>query len=434
MADPTPPHFPPSSPGTPPPSGPKLRRPVYEPSLLPARKRRRASRWVMLPALLVALGGALYLVLIVPHQRRFVPTAGQIVYASDAGSPGHARLWLSGADGGSPKLLPGTQGDISAPVFSPDGSQVAFLASAGGNPQVFVTDADGQNAQQVTRNAGAKQQPAFAFASSVLLAYLSGGVLSTVDTVTGDTSLLLPPSTGTTRPQNGDALINSPSVIIGRFAWAPAPGLDTQGLAAVEATADVQALVVLPTLSGRARDTQTDQPNSPPLAAADTLTLGWSPTGNLLAVAMMGIKGLPPGRQLSAIALFDREGNPAGSRPLALTQSASLGPQNPVFSPDGSTLCFELWQMPDLAHARCLGVYSVPTDGSQPPHRLVAGDAEQVRFAPDGGHLLFLRARPGGGHDLYSAPVSGGAASRLSAEVADVTGFDVSPQGQSTRH
>lgn len=412
------------------PSEARPRRPVYEPSLLPTRTRRRLPRWVVIPVVLLLLGGGLYVVVGGGHTRRFVATAGTLVLASDQGSPGAPHLWRAALDGtGARRLLHGTLPETQ-PAFSPDGAQVAYVSPVGGNPQVFVADADGLNPQQVTRTVGAKLLPRFAPSDNSLLAYVSGGAVSTVGVVTGDASRLLPPAPDPSGKGQGDSLLNSPTVIIGEYQWAPGKDAGAQALAAREETSDVQALVVVPGLGAAPRDTQTTQPNSPPLAAADAMTLGWSPSGSLLAVALLGVKGLPGGRALSAIALFDKDGNPAGQRPLAATADAATGPQYPVFSPDGGRIAFELWQQRDLAHAHCLGVFVVAVDGGTPPLPVARGDAQQVQWTPDGQSLLFLRRRAGGGHDLWRVGADGTGLTRLSDGTADISAFAVSPQGR----
>lgn len=344
------------------------------------------------------------------------------------GTPGAPHLWRAALDGSGARRLSHAPASETQPAFSPDGSQVAYVSPVSGSPQVFVVDADGQNPQQVTRNAGAKQQPSFAPSDNNLLAYVSGGAVSTVGIINSDTSRLLPPAPNPSATGQSDALLNSPTVIIGDFHWAPGKDTSAQALAAREETADLQALVVQPSLGGKARDTQTGQPNSPPLAAADAVTVGWSPSGSLLAAALLGVKGLPPGRAVSAIALFDRDGNPAGQKPLALTANAVTGPQFPVFSPDGTQIAFEMWQQPDLAHAHCLGLFTVAVDSSTPPRPLAPGDARLAHWTPDGQSLLFLRSRAGGGSDLWRVGANGAGLTRLSDGTADISWFAVSPQ------
>ena len=111
-----------------------------------------------------------------------------------------------------------------------------------------------------------------------------------------------------------------------------------------------------------------------------------------------------------------------------LVRGATAGPQNPVFSPDGTQILFEAWSQPDLASRRRLGLFLVPTDGSAPPRLVYKGDASQAQFAPDGSAIFFLAGRPGGGHDLCRIAPDGTGFARLSDGRADVSGLSVSPQ------
>ena len=235
-------------------------RPVYEPSLLPTRRRRRASPWVVIPGLLLLLGVILYVILVAPHQRRFVASAGRIAFASDQGSPGDAHIWISGPDGAGAHRLTSSAADEAAPAWSGDGSQIAFLSSApGAEPQIVVADADGQNVRQVTRNSGAKSQPQFAPSDSSLLGYTAGGALSTADVLNGETVRLLPTVSETNRAQSADAAgATAQPPIMTAFSWCPGKDRAQQGLAAVEDAGGVQALVLLPTLSDKPHDARDD--------------------------------------------------------------------------------------------------------------------------------------------------------------------------------
>jgi hypothetical protein len=405
----------------------RIQRPVYEPSLLPTRKRRRASPWVVIPALLAVLVILLYVLLWLPRQRRFVPTVGQIVFASDRGTPGHPHLWISGADGTGAHRVTQTTPDENAPSWSPDGTQITYLSSGtGAEPQVWVVDADGSDPRQITQNGEAKTLTLFAPSDNNLIGSLSGGTLSTTNVRTGESGRLLPPAPDASHPQSTDATgaVKPPPSIIS-YTWAPSTERATQGLAAVEDVGGIQAFIIMPTLNDKPRDARD---NGAPLAAADTLTLGWSPDGGLLAVALFGLPGLQTGHEASALVLFDSQGNQSGTHPLALFQGAGLGPENPVFSPDGTRIVCELWQGADLAHQHSVGLFSVPVDGSTGPRPLYRHGAQNVRFSPDGQTLFFLQPRPDGGHDLCRMAADGTGFARISDGHADVTGVAVSPQ------
>jgi dipeptidyl aminopeptidase/acylaminoacyl peptidase len=400
---------------------------VYESNLLPTRKRRRASPWVVIPALFVLLALLLYVLFILPRHRRFVATAGEIVFASDQGAPGHPHLWIAGPGLANPHRLSASAEDETSPAWSPDGSQVAFISSQGSDvPQVFVVYADGLTRIEVTHNEGAKSQPQFAPSDNDLIGYLSGGAFSTVDVPTGQTTRLLPTVSENSRTQNANSSLQSPtSVAISAFGWSPTKDPAQQGLAAIEETGISQALAILPTLSSKVRDSR---PDSSPLAAAQTVSFGWSPDSGLLAVSLLGVAGMPAGHEASALILLDSQGDASGQRPLILFPSATLGPEHPVFSPDGSEIFGEIWRGADLAHQQSIGLFSVPTDGSAPPHLFYHGSAEDLQFSADGKSLYFLQVRADSGHDLCRISSDGTGFARLSDGKADITGFVISPQ------
>ena len=95
--------------------------------------------------------------------------SGLIAFASDRGEGDTVQIWtmavLRNAAG---DILPGEliqltfdEGDKDQPVWSPDGSQIAYVASGGGNNglDIWVMDADGGNPVDVTQNAGDEFDP-----------------------------------------------------------------------------------------------------------------------------------------------------------------------------------------------------------------------------------------------------------------------------------
>ncbi len=415
------------SPNEPRPTG----RPIYESSLLPARKRRRFSPWLIVPGLLLLLLAIFYFLVFGPKPRRFVATAGTVVYASDQNSPGIAHLWIAAADGsGTARQITAGLASDTAPAFTADGNQVAFLSNrGGGSNQVWLVDSDGKNVVQVTRTAGAKAGPLFAPGSSTLLGFLSGASLAVQEVGKGDASLLLPPAAGTAaRPDSADpGQTSEASSSVTAFVWKPASSAADSGLAAVLDTAGVQTLAVLPTLSSAPRLTQNDKPDGPPLAAADRLSLAYAPDGAKLAVGMLHVQGLPGGQKISGLIQFDGAGNV--QKPIVPpVKDLTVGPQNPVYSPDGTQIVFELWQQADLASRTVLGLFIVDADGTGTPHILAKGDAEDAQFSRDGKQVFFLARRPDGGHDLYRINADGTSPTRLSSGHADITSLAVSPQ------
>jgi len=408
-------------------------RPIYESSLLPTRKRRRFSPWLIVPGLLVILLAIFYFLVFGPKPRRFVATAGTVAYASDQNSPGISHLWITPADGsGTARQVTAGPASDTAPAFTADGNQIAFLSNrGGGSNQVWLVDCDGKNVVQATRTAGAKASPLFAPGSNTLLGFLSGASLAVLEVGKGDASLLLPSAPGTSaRPDAADPGQTSEAASSATaFVWKPAPGqIDSgPGIAAVLDTAGVQTLAVLPTLSAAPRLTQNDKPDGPPLAAADRLSLSYAPDGSKLAVGMLHVQGLPPGQRASGLIQCDASGSV--QKPLLpLLRDPAVGPQDPVYSPDGTQLLFELWRQTDLASRTVLGLFIVDADGTGTPHILAKGDAEDAQFSRDGKQVFFLARRPDGGHGLYRINADGTSPARLSGGRSDITSFAVSPQ------
>src|SRR6266516_3187287 len=75
------------------------------------------------------------------------------VQASSAGDPGYSRICLMDANGSNVRALPQTPPaglSDGAPAWSPDGKQIAFDRGVRNQEAVFVTNADGSHARQVT--------------------------------------------------------------------------------------------------------------------------------------------------------------------------------------------------------------------------------------------------------------------------------------------
>ncbi|MEB2289454.1 MAG: hypothetical protein OZ934_15280 [Anaerolineae bacterium] len=88
------------------------------------------------------------------------PDGRSVVYASDAS--GSYQIHLLRLDGSAPVALTASAGMSFAPVFSPDGAQIAFVSTRqNGVPTIWVMNADGSGQRQVTTELGRATSPSW---------------------------------------------------------------------------------------------------------------------------------------------------------------------------------------------------------------------------------------------------------------------------------
>jgi len=410
----------------------KRRRPVYEPTLFKDKKKFAIPRWAAGLAFVAVCGALVYFLIIVPRQRAHFVTVGEVVYSADPGHTGLTHLYLINQDGtGLSQITKGTGSD-SQPVFAPDGNQIAFVSNQDDpTKQLYCVNPDGKDRTQLTRTVGVKGAPAYAKGSYNVIGYTDAGVLEILDMSSNSTSRLLPPSQkkGT---DTADSLTSANiTKTITNFAWAPGNDVSKEAIAAVEETNGVDQLILQPTLDADPVLSTDGTPQGPPLMAAQTMSLCWSPDGKTIAVAALGVEGIPNGGKLSGVFFIDGSTHEASHAPVFMLKSDVAGPQSPVYSPDGARLVCQLIEQPDMTKTMVAGLGFAKMDGSSPPSLAIHGQASEPKFSPDGHYLYFLGARPDGGHDLVQADMTKGVLKRLSDGTVDVTGYDISPQ---TKH
>lgn len=410
------------------------RRPVYEPTLLADKKRFRVPGAVAIPLLFILSGVMLYVLIVVPRQRRHFVTTGKVIMSAGAGPSQPYHLWSVNADGTGAAQITAETGSDTEPVFAPDGNQLAFTSTSDKSfKQLFVADPDGTNRTQLTRTTGVKSLPEYCPSDYSTIGFTVSGVLETINIGSQTLTRLLPleekPSSTSNDSTSADVIgnVNIPKTVVS-YAWSPGSDASKQELAAVEDTTNDQKLILIPSLSGDPVETTDGTASGPPLASSQTMSLTWSPNGDTLALAMLGVNGVPGDRPFSGIFLLNSSGKPLGRPPVFGMGSDQTGPQNPVFSSDGKTILCEIWQQPDVTQRLHLGLGIVPTDGSQPPRLVMKGDVEEPKFSEDGRYVFFLTTRKDGGRDLMRVDTKTNTLNRVSNGVQDVSGYDISPQ------
>jgi TolB protein len=94
---------------------------------------------------------------------RWSPDASRIAYTCypPAGMYLSAQICMYSMLSGKNIAWPRYRGTNSSPAWSPDGSKIMFMSSMLGNPELWVTDADGARPKRLTYTTGANTSPAW---------------------------------------------------------------------------------------------------------------------------------------------------------------------------------------------------------------------------------------------------------------------------------
>jgi TolB protein len=79
---------------------------------------------------------------------RWSPDGKGVIYARSAG--GNTEIFVTDAGGGTPTQLTFSPGIDTAPCYSPDGSRIVFTSDRAGSPQIYMMDRDGSNVHRLT--------------------------------------------------------------------------------------------------------------------------------------------------------------------------------------------------------------------------------------------------------------------------------------------
>jgi Tol biopolymer transport system component len=90
-----------------------------------------------------------------------VDPKGQFLVYSSTRDSEHANIFMQKVSGLSVTQLTSGDADDAFPVFSPDGSKIAFCSTRAGNWDIYVMDADGHNVVQVTNTPMQEIHPSF---------------------------------------------------------------------------------------------------------------------------------------------------------------------------------------------------------------------------------------------------------------------------------
>jgi Tol biopolymer transport system component len=142
----------------------------------------------------------------------FPGTNGRIVFVTDR--DGSDEIYSSNPDGSDPRNLTQTTGAEAHPVYSPDGSKIAFVRAN----DIWTMNADGSNQVPITGTEGPDNEPAWSPDGSQIVYVSNHNIPGTVPITTGP-ELFVTPATGGAQRQ----VTNTPNnAAAGSPEWSPA--------------------------------------------------------------------------------------------------------------------------------------------------------------------------------------------------------------------
>jgi Tol biopolymer transport system component len=336
---------------------------------------------------------------------------------------GNTTLFAVRADGTDLRQLtpPDDVSNKSHPVWTRDGKSLLYAANLRDNKitQIYILGTGG--AKQLTYGPGNKSAPAVSL-DGKSAAFIVQGAVKTVNLNGTDVSQILPPPTGV-KEGNEEATQGA---------------IDPQGpFLATDFASDGIGIVGAQDVSGQLHATLPGMPSidqmimvvptgGSKMVALDKgheVSFAWEPNGSRLACSYTELEASDPSGKtqlISGIRIWSFN-NPA--RPEAANLFAGLNysiePKHIAWSPDGSKMAFEAWQLKGEGVRELRGIVVMETrqDSSNPQGIVVTpamvssvrcmvtagtdGLPQNPRWSPDGSRLLYESQRPDGKHDLW---------------------------------
>ncbi len=127
------------------------------------------------------------------------PDGRYIVFGSDLNTPGTSQIFIMKEDGTGIKALTNYTAGANQPVWSPDGSKIAFISSKDGTNDIYVMDNDGTNVRRLSNDATMEYGVSWRSDSkSIIFDKTSIGIASI--NIDGSNYYVIPNSSGCTYP------------------------------------------------------------------------------------------------------------------------------------------------------------------------------------------------------------------------------------------
>ena len=363
-------------------------------------------------------------------------TVGFIAFVRD--SNGQTDLFLADANGKDVRQRTDDGAAKRTPAWSPDGKHLCFSGEPlrpGPDGRTFQLYALGEgDPQPLTYGSVSKTSPQWS-PDGKLIGFLSGGAIKVIQPNGNGLKQIYPaPHAGSGAEQGNEEEHGDEPEQEGRrppinvFRWSPVgvsvaavqvfegdyafttgrqqwwqqESRPTGGHEDAQAVVEPEALVLLPRYDSGKVERR-------PGAAAEKVSFGWYPDGNRVAVAMSTRQGR------HGIAAYRIDDEIAEPEILFASEGHTVAAENPVVSPDGKKVAFELWRMSSPEDRRLLGIVVIATDGPGMRIPSVAEigkitvaikDGTKPQWSPDGSKLLFTRMGKNG-RDIWVAGADG---------------------------
>ncbi len=348
------------------------------------------NRGIIIVLILVAALGAFGLYAIQRGPALFMkpPTEDRIAFISDRA--GHADIYNTRSDGSDLRRVTSGSADNSSPSWSPDAMEIAYTSNKEDNTyQVYIAAWDGRYSHRITTSAGTKTLPTWTNGGKGLT-FLSSAKVYNMNLRSGDEEQYLPPTGAPAMESMGG--YSQPYVYA---SWSPK---QNYLLYIQETDLGREAFTIEPR---HGMSTEDQSVSAVGITIARNLDVAWSPIGSRVAAAFIDRKGT------NGLLVADLDA--VSSKDLFVSKGDGRGPANPAWSPDGSTIAFEMWTVKDGSPDKCIGIYTIDSNGGS-PKRVVAGDVRTPTWSPDGSQLAFSMYGKNGKRDIWRVNVDGSGA------------------------
>ncbi len=283
--------------------------------------------------------------------REKAPDMGKILFVSSR--DGNPEVYVMNADGTNATNLTDDPSSDTSPAWSPNGKKVAFVSDRDGNSEIYLMNANGAGKRNLTKSPGSDSGPVWS---------PDGRKIAFVSDRDGNGEVYIMNSNGT-----GQANISNCESTDRAPTWSP----DSDRIA-FESNRDGRFQIYIWAENGSGITELTD-------SAQGSLFPAWSPTANTIAFMTVGLEG---------IVLVEADGtNLRCPRGYGGDQHGPL-----VWSSDGSKLAYEEQSMHGQYHViRIMNADGTPFSSIHDPNPVPYDYSGQASFSPDGTRVAFVR-------------------------------------------